>query len=426
MTARTDEELVLTLRDRALAGEERASTLVAEAFATRRDLDARRRRAIAEATYGLLRRDALLRLAIDPRPLDERARHHALLALRARLDDPDTRAAALDELAPVLAALPDRVARVAALGSLPDWLARALDAQYGPEAEPLALALAAPPPTDLRVNPLRAHAKGGPARDVLLARLAAEGIAATALPRTSFGVRLAPGAYDLFATAAFRDGLFEVQDEGSQLVAELVAPPPGGLVLDACAGEGGKTLALAALLQGKGRVVACDVSTRKLEVLTRRARRAGLSNVQTIALSPDGALPDAIRALEGRVDRVLVDAPCSGVGAFRRNPEARHHLKSEAIPRLCETQRAILARVRPLVAPGGRLVYATCTVLADENQANAAFAREGDFVTMRPAEIWGKARAGELVDETGDFLTLLPHRHGTDGFCAAVLRRPRA
>lgn len=427
MTARTDEDLAFALRDRALAGEERASTLVAEAFALRRDLDARRRRAIAEATYGLLRRDALLRLATTAAAADERARRRAMLQLRARLDDPTTRGAALAALAPELATLPSPEARVAAVGSLPPWLAARLVEQYGDEADALAFALAGPPPSDLRANPLRVRAAARSApRDALIARLAEDGISASPLPRTTMGARVAPGAHDLFAARAFRDGLFDVQDEGSQLVAELVAPPPGGLVLDACAGEGGKTLAIAALLAGKGRVLACDVSPRKLEVLARRARRAGLSNVRPIALAPDGALPDELRALVGRVDRVLIDAPCSGVGAFRRNPEARHRLQADAVTRLAATQRAILTRFRPLVARGGRLVYATCTVLAAENQVNAAFAREGsDLVPMRPAEIWGKARAEGLVDATGDFLTLLPHRHGTDGFFAAVLRRPR-
>jgi len=208
-----------------------------------------------------------------------------------------------------------------------------------------------------------------------------------------------------------------VMDEGSQLVAELVAPPPGGRVLDACAGAGGKTLALGALLAGKGRVLALDTDGKKLEELRRRARRAGLTNVEARPIK-EGPL-----GIKGQFDRVLVDAPCSGLGTLRRNPEARWRLTPADLDELPARQRAILERYAPLVAPGGRLVYATCTVDAAENDAVVdAFVRaHPDFTPVPAKEILGRARALELGD--GERLRLLPHVHGTDGFFAAVLRR---
>jgi 16S rRNA (cytosine967-C5)-methyltransferase len=209
-------------------------------------------------------------------------------------------------------------------------------------------------------------------------------------------------------------------DEGSQLVAEAVAPPPRGRVADACAGAGGKTLALAAMLANQGRILALDSNGKKLEELRRRARRAGLSNV--VAREVKGAVLPPEAKLSAW-DRVLVDAPCSGLGTLRRNPEARWRLSAKAVDAYPADQLALLVTYAPLVAEGGRLIYATCSVLREENDAVIErFLRERpDFVVMPLKEIWGKARAATLGDET--FLRLLPHVHDTDGFFAAVLRR---
>jgi len=214
--------------------------------------------------------------------------------------------------------------------------------------------------------------------------------------------------------------LFEVMDEGSQLVAEAVAPPPRGRVVDACAGAGGKTLALAAHLDGQGRILALDSNGKKLEELRRRARRAGLSNV-TARQVRGAELPGEARI--GRWDRVLVDAPCSGLGTLRRNPEARWRLDAKTVDGFPVQQLALMVTYAPLVAPGGRLIYATCTVLRQENEAvvERFLEERPDFVLMPLREIWGKERAGRLGD--GDFLKVYPHRHGTDGFFAAVMRR---
>ncbi len=239
---------------------------------------------------------------------------------------------------------------------------------------------------------------------------------------------LAPDGLELlthvnaYGLAAFRDGRFELQDAGSQVIAELVAPPPRGTLVDACAGAGGKTLALGALAANRGRLTAFDVSENKLEELRTRARRAGLTNVQ--ALLVDEKLPTSEElALHGRADRVLCDVPCSGLGTLRRNPEARWRLGPADLDELPERQRAILDRYAPLVAPGGRLVYATCTVARVENDevVDAFLAAHPEFVEVPAKEILGKARAEAIGD--GTRLRLQPHVHDTDGFFAAVLRR---
>ncbi len=403
----SDDDLARELAARARRGDARASALLAELFAERRDFDARRRKRIAETTYGLLRWGHVLEHAGGD-----------LFALRAQLDDPSRR----DEALAKLAWPTDSVERLALLGSMPTWVAARLIAERGDRAEPIAIASSSPPRTFLRAN--APHQDG---REALIAALAREQIVATALPRTTRGVVLADAAYDLFATRAHRDGLFEVQDEGSQLVAELVAPPPGSTIVDACAGEGGKTLAIAAALGGKGRIVACDIAPKKLEVLERRATRAGFSNIARVTLPREGEIPGPLRALLGKADRVLIDAPCSGIGTWRRKPEARYRIDEGVCTRLATEQLAIAKRFAPLVAPGGRLVYATCTILRDENEGVLEALREAlGWAPMRAAEIWGTARAQPLCDPSGTVLSLDPATHGTDGFFAAVLRRPRA
>ncbi|MGZ5967368.1 MAG: RsmB/NOP family class I SAM-dependent RNA methyltransferase [Polyangiales bacterium] len=387
----TDDEIAQKIAIYARRGEGRASALVAEAFKAHPDLDAFRRKSIAETAYGLLRWSHVLE-NLHARTDGDR------LAFRAKLDDARTRDALLKD-----------ITDVPTLGSLPRWLGDRLVEEFGDKARDVAIGLATPPRTCLRAN----HD-----RDALVAALAEARIESELLPRTKMGVVLRDGAYDLYATKAWHEGRFEVQDEGSQLVAELVAPPPGGVVIDACAGEGGKTLAIASMLKNKGRVIGCDVSPEKPEVLKKRARKAGFNNVQTFPLNPDGSLPRALPP----ADRVLVDAPCSGIGSFRRNPEARFRIDAGALSRLPIEQRAIVDRFLPLVAPGGRLIYATCTILRAEND-DIVDAIGEPFVPMTTAEIWGKTRALELGD--GARLRLRPDSHGTDGFFAAVVRRPR-
>ncbi len=204
----------------------------------------------------------------------------------------------------------------------------------------------------------------------------------------------------------------------------VVAPPPRGLVVDACAGAGGKTLALAAALGNKGRVVAADVDRRKLTELKRRAKRAGATNVQSVILDADGDYPAPLTRLEGAADRVLVDAPCTGIGALRRNPEARWRMTEGDLDRMPALQLEIARRALSLVAPGGRLIYATCTLLRAENEAVVdALLAEYPLLELMPAKkVWGADRAALVCDPTGSYLKVDPHTHGTDGFFAAVLR----
>lgn len=431
-------QLVLELWQRTRMDWSFASDRLADAFRKNRRLGSRERRFAAETLYGMIRQlrrldEALAAGGLRPGgPAPDRERLLAYLVLEAGLDPRDAarHAPRLDwtKVAGIDAELDrerDAVRRVARRRSLPDFIAEALVAERGAdEADLLAAALSERAPMTVRANTLKGDAAS------LIAALAEEGIAARAGAHGRDAV-IVEGRTNLFGLRAFREGRFEAQDEGSQLIAELVAPPPRGRVVDYCAGAGGKTLAIAAALGNRGRVLACDVDGRKLGELKRRARRAGATSVQAIELPPmqPGAppppLPDALAPLEGRAERVLVDAPCTGVGALRRNPEARWRLMPDDLRRLPELQLAIALRALELVEPGGRLIYATCTILRAENQGvvERLMAARPGLELVSPREIWGAARGTPLCDATGSFLEVLPHRHGTDGFFAAVLRR---
>jgi len=287
--------------------------------------------------------------------------------------------------------------------SLPTWVA----ARWKDDPA-LADAMLEPAPSTIRANALKVG------RDALAVRMADRG--PRPAPHTTHGLVLEkPGA--LWNTVVFEEGLFEAQDAGSQIIAELVAPPPGGKVLDACAGAGGKTLAIAAVMGGKGRIVATDIAHERLETLKERARRAGANNVQVVA-----------HAVTQTFDRVLVDAPCTGSGTWRRNPEAKIHSQPDDLKRMAELQLSIASAAVDRVEAGGRLIYATCSVFPEENEAIVAALLEKFPVLerVRIAEIFGKAWAEPLVDVSGCAIALRPDRHGTDGFYAAVLRRKRA
>lgn len=420
-----------------------ASTRLNDAFRQNRELSAHSRRAVAETLYGMIRHarriDAALfagGLRVGPRAPDrERIVAYEVLeqglapaAARGMFPDIDwERVRAIDKLiakglAPGQSGR-DPATRLALAHSLPDWLARLMVADHGGDAEKLAAALAERAPMTIRTNTLAGD------RGALMNALAEAGIDshAGALCPTAVVV---DSRVNLFSLAPFRTGHFEAQDEGSQLIAELCAPPPKALVVDYCAGAGGKTLALAALMNSRGRLLSTDVSKKKLAELRRRARRAGVTNVQVQPLpdDPEVATPKAIAAAGGCAHRVLVDAPCSGIGALRRNPEAKWRLTEGDAARFPALQLAILEQALPLVAPGGRLIYATCTVLRRENRGVIdTFLNRHPELSLFPVKaIWGAERAAAVADESGVFLELLPHRHGTDGFFAAVIRRPPA
>jgi 16S rRNA (cytosine967-C5)-methyltransferase len=305
--------------------------------------------------------------------------------------------------------LPDAVR-----ADLPDWLWQRLAAEHGPEeAMRIAQGLLNPAALDLRVNLARTT------RDAVLERLNHDGIEASATPYSPAGVRLKHKPA-INHHALFRDGLIEVQDEGSQLLAWLLAPRRGEMVADYCAGAGGKTLALAMLMRGTGRLYAMDVSGKRLAALGPRAARAQVSNIHPIALS--GENDARAKRLAGKLERVLVDAPCSGFGTLRRNPDLKWRHAPEAVSELADKQRRILGAAARLVKPGGRLVYATCSILRDENEAvaDAFSAAQPGFTKLHSGEILA---AHKIVLDTGERLRLWPHVHGTDGFFAAVFER---
>lgn len=301
--------------------------------------------------------------------------------------------------------------------SFPDWIVgeaeRAVGA--GPEADRLLAALNQRAPLVARANRLKGD------RDALVAALAQEQI-------ETRPVALAPDALELlshhnvYGLAAFKQGLFELQDTGSQLICELVAPPPGGFVVDACAGAGGKSLALAAQLGNKGRIVALDVGEDKLVELRRRARRAGVTNLEAHRVRSAEPLVGLERFFD-RADRVLVDAPCTGLGVLRRHPEARWRIGAHEVAELAAEQLRLLSIYQRFVKPGGRLVYATCSLSPTENEEVVArfVAAHPEWVVVTSADVLSRARAEAIGD--GTYLRVLPHTHGTDGFFAAVLRR---
>jgi 16S rRNA (cytosine967-C5)-methyltransferase len=272
---------------------------------------------------------------------------------------------------------------------VPDWLLPRIDA-----AE--LRALLEPAPLDLRTNLLKTT------RDEARAALAAEGLETTPTPLSPWGLRI-DGRRAVTTGPAFRAGLVEIQDEGSQLVAALVDARPGMRVADWCAGAGGKTLALAMTMRNRGQLLACDVSAARLDSAVRRLRRAGVHNVERHLIEPGDKWA---KRRAGSFDRVLVDAPCTGTGTWRRNPDARLRLAEADLAELLLKQTAILDQAAPLVRAGGRLVYATCSLLSVENE---------DQVTEFLARHSAFAKS--------DGLSLSPARHGTDGFFAAVLER---
>ena len=297
---------------------------------------------------------------------------------------------------------------------LPDWLYEALLAQFGAaEVEPLAVGLNQSAPLDLRVNLLKAERKD------VLARLQADGLAAQACPYSPIGIRLA-GKPALSKYPLFIDGRIEVQDEGSQLLGFLLQPKRGEMVADFCAGAGGKTLLLGALMRSQGRLYAFDVAEKRLAKLKPRLARSGLSNVHPVRIESENDIK--IKRLAGKLDRVLVDAPCSGLGTLLRNPDLKWRQTPEAVAELTVKQGAILHAASGLVKKGGRLVYATCSLLDAENEAvvSAFLAKHPEFVSLSAEEV---LRKQDIEISCGERLRLLPHQHGTDGFFAAVMER---
>ncbi len=432
----------IDLLDRlALADAPPADKLLADWARGNRYAGSKDKAAIAQAVYGVLRRrgqiDWWLKRCQGGVPTS-RARMliWLLLGEGLRLTDLDSRFTGERHDPSPLTAVEKRVAvelavqRGFALGcqpvpvasNVPDFLGDALTSLYGDDAARQLAAHGDEAPVDLRVNSLK-----GTVEEAAVA-LREEGISATPTQLSPFGLRL-PERRPLSGTKAFKDGLIEPQDEGSQLAALLVEARPGMKVVDFCAGAGGKTLALAAAMGNSGRIVACDVSEARLKRAQQRFKRAGVFNVEPRHLSSerDKWVKRRKAKFDGGFDRVLVDAPCSGSGTWRRNPDQKWSLTSEGLNELTGKQAGILESAARLVSPGGRLIYVTCSILREENeeQIDRFLAENQSFFAHPIQEVWQASLPGVdcPVDADAMHLRLTPADHGTDGFFVAVLGR---
>ncbi|HTL34541.1 MAG TPA: RsmB/NOP family class I SAM-dependent RNA methyltransferase [Kofleriaceae bacterium] len=410
---------------------------LAVTFRNEKWIGAHERRFISETLYGLVRHLRRIDLALErarrtkksPRDLE---RLLALLVLDKLIEpaiaaqvEPDLDWRAVPGVDEAIAAERNVEKRIALAASLPDWLAKQFVADWGAEAEPLALALNQRAPMTVRANTLATS------RDALAAELKKENLE-THAGKWSDTALVVDSRTNLFASAAFKRGAMEAQDEGSQLLASLATESggqlgsmtrglatPGKLIVDYCAGAGGKTLAIAARLANRGRIIATDIDDKKLEELRKRARRAGVSNVQAVPLE-NGAWPRELDSVRGKADIVFVDAPCSGTGALRRNPEARWRMREQDIEGFQQKQLAIMKQAIELAAPGARIVYATCSLLTAENEDVSRQLAGVELADLRSV----LAERAEALSREAAF-TVTPHRHGTDGFYARIMTRAR-
>lgn len=391
-----------------------ADSVLSAFFRQHRALGPRDRQVLAETAYTVLRQRPLLQhLALSGTGSPERrlailAWQGAPAMLRPALEPHEQRW--LEKSAEVdRARLPEKLRH-----NLPDWLAGPLREQVGEEGFwPLVNALNEPAPLDLRVNVLKAR------RDEVHAELVAGGVEVAPTPHSPWGLRV-PGKPALARIPAFVRGDIEVQDEGSQLLALMTGAARGEMVVDFCAGAGGKTLALGAMMRNTGRLYAFDTSGHRLDALKPRLARSGLSNVYPAQIAHER--DERVKRLAGKIDRVLVDAPCSGLGTLRRNPDLKWRQSRTSVEELVVKQLAILQSAARLLRPGGRLVYATCSLLRAENEeiveAFEAAAAGRPFARLGAAEALGPSVPAESGVDDGGALRLWPHRHHTDGFFA--------
>ena len=398
-----------------------ADGLVSMFFRKHRDLGPRERHTLAETTYTVLRQRLLYQhLAQAAKGADGPVeRRLAILAwqgnegfLRGALNPQEQ--TWLAEVAKIdRSLLPDKLRH-----NLPDWLANPLRETLGEEFWPLVDELARTAPLDLRVNIMKGK------REDMQRTLQGAGIDAALTPYSPCGLRI-QGKPALNKLPLFLGGSVEVQDEGSQLLALITDAKRGEMVVDFCAGAGGKTLALGAAMRNTGRLYAFDTSGHRLESMKPRLARSGLSNVHPAQIAHER--DDRVKRLAGKIDRVLVDAPCSGLGTLRRNPDLKWRQGPKALEELQAKQTAILASAARLLKPGGRLVYATCSLLAVENERVADAFTAAHAADFEPLPALAALEAARVDDPSplvaGSFLRLWPHRHHTDGFFAAIWQR---
>jgi 16S rRNA (cytosine967-C5)-methyltransferase len=411
-------ELTTELLHQVMQFDSPADAIVSRFFRQQRGLGPRERHTLAETTYMVLRKRLLFENQAQSGK-GEMVRRLALLGwqgnaafLRAALTDFE------QEWLPKMLAVHPSTLPEKLRHNLPDWLADSLKTSLGPDFWPVVNALNDTAPLDLRVNTFKTS------REEAQKALMVAGHQAQATPYSPWGLRL-DNKMALQTLDVFKRGDVEVQDEGSQLLALCLDAKRGEMVTDFCAGAGGKTLALGASMRNTGRLYAFDTSGHRLAALKPRLARSGLSNVYPVQIAHER--DDRIKRLAGKMDRVLVDAPCSGLGTLRRNPDLKWRQNAASVLELQAKQTAILASAARLLKTGGRLVYATCSLLEAENESVAnAFteAQGGNFKLLNAAEVLTKAHAGQAEDLVrGEFLRLWPHRHGTDAFFAAVWER---
>ncbi len=401
-------------------------------FKARRFIGSKDRAAVGELVYWCLRNLSMLRFSC---PHAEHMNEGRMLVLAALQMRGEQNVASLTQLcdgtqyaphtitpqerAILLRTPSDEPPRHVRL-NYPEWLEPELQKSLKGDFELAMQALNEQAPTDLRVNTLKTS------RDDLLQSLNAEGFDCTATPTSPVGIRLKKRA-PIFTSASFKSGHFEVQDEGSQMVALLTDAKPGMKVIDFCAGAGGKTLAIAAQMNNKGRVLAWDISEKRLAQIKERLKRAGVDNVQTHVLESEN--DGFVKRHKATADRVLVDAPCSGTGTWRRNPDLKWRFTQTDLDEVMALQASILQSASRLVTIGGRLIYATCSVLACENDAHIEnfLKNNKNFRVVCAKKIWNNVltESGMIEDanEPVSYLSVTPHQDGVDGFFAAVLER---
>jgi 16S rRNA (cytosine967-C5)-methyltransferase len=438
MTPGARIQAAIDLLDAIAAGRGAADDIVGNYFRRHRFAGVKDRGAISEHIYAVLRQRAVLDWWIDRigrgelAPDARRRLLAALVLVQGWAPAQIERACDGDRFRPdrleqgeraLVAALVDQTLEHPAMPehvrwNYPAWLGPYLRRVFGDMLGREMAALSGPAALDLRVNQLKG--------DRLTAKIAleGEGVKAEESRYSPYGLRVY-NRIPLATLETFRSGLIEVQDEGSQLAALLADARPGMRVVDFCAGAGGKTLALAAAMNNRGHLIACDVSEKRLERATQRLRRAGISIVQRRVLSSER--DKWVKRHAASFDRVFVDAPCTGTGTWRRNPDAKWRLAETDIAELTELQRSIIESAARLVAPGGRLVYATCSFLREENEAQIErfLAGAPDFAALPISSVW-RTTIGGKPPSAGDVLRLTPARHGTDGFFVAVCERAKA
>ena len=430
-------QAAMTLLDKVLASPAPADTVVTGYFRQCRYMGSGDRRDISQTVYQILRRYEELAWYLQAVPADKPGWARLLILTYTHkiqnLSIPEIQAlcqsnskdnkfdpSPLSTLEHILlkdmARLKPEAMPLAVRLNIPTWIVPYLEKTFGNQLEEAVHALNQPAPLDLRVNTLKTT------REAVLMQLQAEGFEATPTPWSPIGIRLIErrplSGHDLW-----KQGHIEVQDEGSQLLALLADAKNGMAIIDFCAGAGGKTLAMAATMQNRGRIVATDVARWRLDRSRERLRRAGVNNVEFRDLEEE-ATAKWLKRQAARFDRVLVDAPCSGSGTWRRNPDLKRRFCEQDLEELVVKQQQILVRAAPLVKEGGRLIYATCSLFSEENtsQVKKFLETHPDFHPIPIGEIWTSV-LGTPCPIADDTLQLTPHLHAVDGFFIVVLER---